>query len=63
MITKVNTKSSEYLKIIYKDLASRSKNKKLNLHNFSLFFELTGLWGYKLFKYFSTNGCDEIASS
>lgn len=33
----------------------------LDQHHFSLFFELTGLWGDKLFKYFVAGGEHEIS--
>lgn len=47
--------------MIYWDLAGRNKSKKLDQHHFSLFFELTGLWGDKLFKYFVASGQNEIS--
>jgi hypothetical protein len=49
--------------LIYTDLANRSRSKKLTLHNFSLFFELTGLWGNKLFRHFLPNGEEEMGSA
>lgn len=51
------------LRLIFDDLASRSPNKKLTQQNFILFFSLTGLWGDKLFKCFTSNGKEEIDES
>ncbi len=59
-LNQVNSKEKEYLTLIYWDLANRNKMKVLDQHHFALFFELTGLWSDKLFKYFATNGKHEI---
>ena len=44
------------LELIYDDLATRNKSRKLTLENFLLFFGLTGLWGAKLFRQFDEDG-------
>lgn len=44
------------LGLIYEDLASRNDEKLLTFENFLLFFDLTGLWGAKLFRHFDEDG-------
>lgn len=41
------------LTLIYEDLASRNEDNKLTFQNFLNFFNLTGLWGAKLFRQFN----------
>ena len=59
---KVLTRELQLLLLIYKDLASRSIDRKLNLENFRLFFEKNGLWGEKLFKEFDYDESNLIDS-
>ena len=40
------------LELIYDDLATRNINNLLTYDNFLVFFNLTGLWGAKLFREF-----------
>ena len=40
------------LTMIFEDLASRNEENKLTFENFLNIFNLTGLWGAKLFKQF-----------
>lgn len=43
----------DMLTLIYEDLASRNEDNKLTFQNFLNFFNLTGLWGAKLFRQFN----------
>jgi Ca2+-binding EF-hand superfamily protein len=48
----VNQQEISILTLIYNDLASRIEENKLTFENFLNFFDLTGLWGVKLFEQF-----------
>ena len=50
------------LELIYDDLSSRHKSKLLTMENFLLFFNLTGLWGAKLFREFDKDGKELITA-
>lgn len=54
--------SSEYevLKFLHKDLASRSDSVGINKETFLQYFNLPGLWGERLFRYFDMNGSNYI---
>ena len=43
------------LKMMYDDLAIRSKEKKLTREVFDTFFHLNGLWGQEMFRIFDKN--------
>lgn len=44
------------LGLIFEDLATRISEKRLTFENFLNFFNLTGLWGAKLFHQFDEDG-------
>ena len=43
------------LRLMYNDLALRSKDKLLTRENFDTFFHLSGLWGQEMFRIFDKN--------
>ena len=49
------------LELIYNNLASRNTNQMLTYDNFVNFFQLTGLWGAKLFQEFDQDQAELIS--
>ena len=49
------------LKLIYEDLVTRNTQNLLAYEDFLSFFNLTGLWGAKLFEHFDKDG-EEVIS-